>query len=723
MRHAPVVVAWREVAAASPLAPLRFLEAPGLALLRQNVAWLRTETNPLPTHLERLARGAPREVLAVFGPERLAEALAGCQRLASLGVKPIAARGRWLPQEVQSDFSGVSFAAGLLPRLTDLGRALPESWTLPVVLAELYHPRVTGLKLGSLFSRPPEPGVLDVRDLCESGRREGAVEAALPIDVSVPDASRLLDRFAAMGVRSALVIDLGGDAAGLAALALRRDMLGGWLGPASSPLPESVRRSGCPVFTWFEPADTTVEVLSGRPRLGGGSGVAWVPVGLADEGVAAATERLLHVRSLGYAAAVPRYFVPSPNTREWQRMEVRFGLRATRLDRLGGEHLVFDLPEWRAVEGPEVLEIWRRDDRWPDPATAHFTRRRSTSFEAMRQSIDAYLVDAAGRVPECHARDLLADLLAALGPAAARLEEIERYPFVAISGRSLLDVVQHAVEARLLSLGSLPPDLIAAIRHASLVGGKRIRPILTLATACALGVPLDAALPAALATEWLHTASLIQDDLPCMDDDDVRRRDVSTHRRHGEAIALLASDTLIALAFQDLAALHAHPAVGAVRTVRLMESAARTIGGEGLVGGQVRDLLTRRLDRVTLQEVLDVHRRKTAPLFRLTATLACLLADVEEPLATRLADTLSSMGLAFQVVDDVLDATPGNDSFGRPAGSDRRNNLPTFATLMDSQEGRRYARKLMEPHAAVLEGRADLFGLERLSTYVLERRQ
>jgi geranylgeranyl pyrophosphate synthase len=477
------------------------------------------------------------------------------------------------------------------------------------------------------------------------------------------------------------------------------------------------------VLTWFEPEDTTADALAGRAQLGGAGGIAWVPVGLADEGVAAATVRLLRVRALGYSAVATRYFVPSPNTREWQRMEVRFGLRATRLDRLGGEHLVFDLPEWRTVDGPEVLEIWRRDDRWPDPVSASFTRRRSTSFEAMRQSIDAYLVDAAGRVPECHARDLLADVMLALGPAGARLEEIEQYPFVAIGGRSLLDVVQRGIEARLLSLGSLPPDLIAGIRHASLVGGKRIRPILTLVIACALGAPLDAALPAALATEWLHTASLIQDDLPCMDDDDVRRRDVSTHRRHGEAIALLASDTLIALAFQDLAALSAHPAVGAYRTVRLLEASARTIGGEGLVGGQVRDLLTRRLDRVTLQEVLDVHRRKTAPLFRLTATLACVLADVEEPLATRLEEMLSSVGLAFQVVDDVLDATPGNDSFGRPAGSDRRNNLPTFATLMDSRRGRRYARKLMEPHAGVLDGRPDLFGLERLSTYVLERRQ
>ncbi len=714
-RRPPVLINWRDVSAASALDPLRFLEAPGTALVRQNLAWLRTETNPVPTHLDRIAAARPRAIFANFPIARLSRALSACQHLAALGCRPVAVRGRLIPAEARSDFLAISFANGLLPLLSDADvdgisgepwpAVDPAAWALPVVAVEVWHPQVSGVRLGALFSRAPDPADLDLRDLME---REGAAPPR-PRDVS-----GLLDGLASSGLHSALVVAGGEDATGLAETAHRQGRLGGWLGRASVPVPEVVRRSGCPVWHWFTGAE-----LPERPVE---NGVAFVPVGLDGEGIPEATVRLLRLRELGYMAIVPRFDVPSPNARAWQDLEVRYGLRPVGLDRLGGEHLVFNLTGWGSAEGPELLEIWRRGNRWPVPRAAS-GHRRSVSFEAVRQVIDDYLVDTSGRITSCHVRDLFASVLDTVRADGTKVEELDRYPFVAVGGRSLLELVQEAIEARLLSLGDLPAELLGAIRHAALAGGKRIRPVLTLTLATALGVPLDAAMPAALATEWLHTASLIQDDLPCMDDDDIRRRDVSTHRRHGEAIALLASDALIAMALEDVAALAQHPRVGPERTARIVVETARALGSHGLVGGQVRDLLTRRLAQVTLQDVLEVHRRKTVPLFRITAVYAAILADLPEQRASELVAMLESLGLAFQIVDDVLDATPGNETFGRPPGSDVRNERPTFATLMSGQAGRRYAKKLMDRHLANINGRPSWLGLQRLTTYVLERAQ
>jgi geranylgeranyl diphosphate synthase type II len=455
-----------------------------------------------------------------------------------------------------------------------------------------------------------------------------------------------------------------------------------------------------------------------------GSGCAFVPVGLPEEDIPSATARLLALRERGYHALVPRAFVPLPNTGEWQRMEERFPPRVRDVKGLDGSCLPFTLPEYGAAEGPELFTLWCRDNRWPEPLpTATAPRRRSVSFREVRGALDAYLADAPGRVTDCHAHDAMGELLDALAPLEPGLTPIEGYPFAAWQGRSLLELVQEAIELRLRSLGSIPEPLVRTIQHAALAGGKRIRPILVLTIACAKGVPLRAAMPAALATEWIHTASLIQDDLPCMDDDAIRRRDVSAHVRHGEGLALLASDGLMALAFEDVAALGALPEVGPARALELTLQIAQTLGVSGLVGGQVRDLLTRSAPSLTLQDVLEVHRHKTAPLFRLTAGLASTLAGLEAPLSSKLEEMLASLGLAFQIIDDVLDATPGNESFGRPAGSDSRNHVPTFATLLGIPAARRYADQLLAPYRGLSREQPGLFGLTSLARYVLERHQ
>lgn len=128
MRNAPVLISWRDVSAASASDPLRFLEAPGTALVRQNLAWLRTETNPLPAHRERIAAARPRALFANFPIHRLPGALVACQHLAALGCKPVAVRGRLVPAEARGDFAAISFADGLLPLLGDANQFDPDPW-------------------------------------------------------------------------------------------------------------------------------------------------------------------------------------------------------------------------------------------------------------------------------------------------------------------------------------------------------------------------------------------------------------------------------------------------------------------------------------------------------------------------------------------------------------------------------------------------------------------
>jgi geranylgeranyl pyrophosphate synthase len=227
-------------------------------------------------------------------------------------------------------------------------------------------------------------------------------------------------------------------------------------------------------------------------------------------------------------------------------------------------------------------------------------------------------------------------------------------------------------------------------------------------------------MPAALALEWIHTASLLQDDLPCMDDDAVRRRQVTAHRAYGEGPALLASDALLVMAFQDLLGLARHSTVGYERAVRMCMETCDVVGLAGLVDGQARDLTLRSEPRVSLQRILDVHRRKTAPLFGLAASLGGILCNMSQHETDELRTTLLSMGLAFQIVDDVLDAT-GAETFGRGPGSDRRNRLPTFGSVMNAAEGRRTARGLLEP---ILQAPKSSFlapELLRLASFVLDR--
>ncbi|MFN8545977.1 MAG: polyprenyl synthetase family protein [Candidatus Binatia bacterium] len=519
------------------------------------------------------------------------------------------------------------------------------------------------------------------------------------------------------GADTVLLVDNGGDVTALGAALAASGRLGAWFGVARRPIPPAVLAARVPVYLWFEPEDVV------PPVVPAGRACAFVPVGVDGEDVPTATARLLALRDAGFGSLVPRFFIPVPNTREWRQLERRWGLRPGARASLDGTRPCFALSGWEPADGPELLALWTRANQ-PPASTPRTTTTSTTTYSLRGLSavVDGYLANLPVRGPLHHAHDTVHALLAALPGAPPVLAPIDEYPFVAWQGQNLVHVVQRALEQRLRTVDGASEPLLRALQHAVLAGGKRIRPILVLVLTCAHDVPLEAALPAALTTEWVHSASLIQDDLPCMDDDVVRRHGASTHLRHGESLALLASDALIALAFEDLAALAAHPAVGGVRAAALVGHLARAIGPAGLVGGQAADLLAREAGRLGPADVLDVHRRKTAPLFALAADLATTLADVAPERARALRATLVEMGVAFQIIDDVLDQTPGNAAFGRPAGSDRRRGLPTLASLLGATEARRLAGRRLRPHLRVTDTDIHLHPLAQLARFVLERR-
>ena len=213
---------------------------------------------------------------------------------------------------------------------------------------------------------------------------------------------------------------------------------------------------------------------------------------------------------------------------------------------------------------------------------------------------------------------------------------------------------------RLLPSAEAPPQsLHAAMRHLVFPGGKRLRPALALAAAEAVGARPEAALPMAAAVELVHTYSLIHDDLPCMDDDALRRGRPTVHIAFGEAVAVLAGDALLALAFESLAAADAGAAPRAAALGRAVRDLAVAAGAAGLVGGQVDDLRIATAAQGTPSDaagIESIHRRKTAALMTAAVVGGARLGGANEEQLVRLAEFGQAVGVAFQIADDVLDA-------------------------------------------------------------------
>jgi farnesyl diphosphate synthase len=243
-----------------------------------------------------------------------------------------------------------------------------------------------------------------------------------------------------------------------------------------------------------------------------------------------------------------------------------------------------------------------------------------------------------------------------------------------------------------------PAGLGLAMRYAVLDGGKRLRPLLVMAAAEAVCGDSAAALRAAVAVELIHAYSLVHDDMPCMDNDVLRRGKPTVHVKFGEAQAMLAGDAMQALAFEVLTPDEGMSPQLMSTLVRLL---ARASGHDGMAGGQAIDLASvgRRLDERSLR---DMHRRKTGVLLQASVMMGAACGSVDATALAALSEYGAAVGLAFQVVDDVLDVTQDSEVLGKTAGKDVDQNKPTFVSLLGLEAAQRYALDLRDQaHAAL----------------------
>ncbi len=264
--------------------------------------------------------------------------------------------------------------------------------------------------------------------------------------------------------------------------------------------------------------------------------------------------------------------------------------------------------------------------------------------------------------------------------------------------------------------------LYQAMHHSVLLGGKRVRPLLVYATCEALQGPLEQADGAACAVELIHAYSLVHDDLPAMDDDDLRRGQPTTHKAFDEATAILAGDGLQSLAFEILSGATGNPADPALR-LRMLNVLARAAGPSGMVGGQAIDLAAvgKKLDQAALE---CMHRHKTGALIEASVVLGALASgQADEARLDALRRYAAAIGLAFQVQDDILDVESDTATLGKTQGADIARDKPTYPALLGLAQAKSYADQL---HQQALEA-LQAFGpsadaLRALARYIVERR-
>ncbi len=298
---------------------------------------------------------------------------------------------------------------------------------------------------------------------------------------------------------------------------------------------------------------------------------------------------------------------------------------------------------------------------------------------------------------------------------------------VAEPGRALLqDALAEAARAVNAELDRLLPRAVSpygrvqeAMRYAITVGGKRMRPFLILQGATLFGAPRSGALRAAAAIEMVHTYSLVHDDLPCMDDDDLRRGQPTTHRKYDEATAVLAGDALLTMAFEVLADPATHP--DAETRCRLTSRLARASGSEGMVGGQMMDIVAPE-HAFGPEEVALLQRMKTGALFEFSCEAGPILGQAGAADTDRLRAYAHDLGLAFQIADDLIDATSTSEKAGKAVGKDAQAGKATLVSLMGVDGARREALRIAERAAAVLEPYgAAAEALRRLPAFLVER--
>lgn len=246
-----------------------------------------------------------------------------------------------------------------------------------------------------------------------------------------------------------------------------------------------------------------------------------------------------------------------------------------------------------------------------------------------------------------------------------------------------------------------PEKIYQAMRYSLLAGGKRVRPILCLATCEMTGGNIEMAMPTACALEMIHTMSLIHDDLPAMDNDDYRRGKLTNHKVYGDDVAILAGDGLLAYAFEYVA--NKTKNVSATQVLQVISCLGSAVGAAGLVGGQVVDLEMEGKTDVALETLNFIHNHKTAALLKASVVCGGILTGASTDDLERLERYSQNIGLAFQIVDDILDITATQEQLGKTAGKDQKAQKVTYPSLWGLEESKKQAQLLVEAACDELE--------------------
>ncbi len=269
-----------------------------------------------------------------------------------------------------------------------------------------------------------------------------------------------------------------------------------------------------------------------------------------------------------------------------------------------------------------------------------------------------------------------------------------------------------ALEFYLSTWEGAPETLREAIRYSLFAGGKRLRPALALGAAEIVCGDYSVAMPAACAIEMIHTYSLIHDDLPCMDDDDIRRGKPTLHRAYDEATAILAGDGLQAMAFNTIAD---------AGNIAVVEEIAQAAGVAGMVGGQYIDLQCEGKD-LPLEAVQELHRMKTGALIRVSVRAGAMLAGADEKQLRSLTEYGEHLGLAFQIADDILDVIGDDDEMGKRSGMDKAHRKLTYPGLVGLEVAKRLGRQSVEMAVSALEAfGSEADPLREIARFVVER--
>ena len=281
-------------------------------------------------------------------------------------------------------------------------------------------------------------------------------------------------------------------------------------------------------------------------------------------------------------------------------------------------------------------------------------------------------------------------------------------------------VVEEALEVALPEQDGPESRVVEAMRYSLFAGGKRLRPILCLAASEAVGGETRSAMPAGCALEMIHTYSLIHDDLPAMDDDDLRRGKPTNHKVFGEAIAILAGDALLTEAFVLLSD---YSSLLPERMVQVIKVIAEAASYRGMVGGQVVDMLSQNKP-ADLETVQQMHRRKTAALIAAATESGALAGRGSEAQVAALARYGRAIGLAFQIADDILDIEGDTELLGKTTGADEARGKVTYPAAVGLERSRQAANEMINDALAALEGFDDrAYPLRSLAHYIITRKK